>query len=85
MRKPLIDLNQIAEDRWTTVRTAVWQGWEAHQVWTNHWWQDEDGGVWAEARPDLCDIDKHLPRWHPAEIGNHFYCIRCGKQGIADE
>jgi hypothetical protein len=83
------DITQQAEERWTTVRTLVWQGWAAAPqdepliADAGRTMLDTDGGLWTEAEPEACDKEGvHLPRWHPAEFLGHFYCTRCGAQGV---
>lgn len=88
------EVERKAEERWTTRRVLIWQGWESNvnPSWygvvgdAGRFFVDTDGGLWYEADPETCDIEnKHMPRWHPSEFGNWFYCIRCGAQGIDPE
>lgn len=83
------------EDEWLTVDvlsedgpTIVWQGWETHLP-DEPWFSeadahiDEDGGAWAVAHPELCDIEQHhIPRVHPGAMMPYSYCVRCGEQGV---
>jgi hypothetical protein len=91
------ELVKAAEERWTTVRNLVWQGWasdisaeyEKHKGEigdAGRWHIDTDGGVWVEAHPEVCDERmEHTPRWHPAEFVGHFYCTTCGAQAINED
>ncbi len=82
---------KLAEDRWTTVRHLVWQGWQENvdPTWKNmvgdsgRFYVDTDGGLWYEADPESCEKEgRHQPRWHPSEYMWWFYCVRCGEQGV---
>lgn len=88
------EMVKYAEDRWTTRRVLVWQGWQenVNPEWKNvvgdsgRFFVDTDGGLWYEADPETCEIEnKHLPRWHPSEVIGWLYCVRCGAQGVDPE
>lgn len=83
------DTAQQAEERWTTRRVLVWQGWQEHvdPSWRNRvgdsgrFLVDEDDGLWVVADPEACAGEgNHIPRAHPG--GDIFYCTRCGEQDV---